>query len=263
MESLIDKNTAAILINNPSNPCGSVYSKEHLLAVVDIAQNHRLPIISDEIYGDVVFKGHTFYPIAALTDVVPVLAVGGISKVYLAPGWRVGWVVVYDRNNLLREVRSGLLKLSQVILGANTLCQSIIEEALFNTPQSYYDNLINTLSSNASFLVSKMKNIKGLNPISPGGAMYMMVGIETSEFVDIQDDVEFAKKLLEEELVFVLPGRIFKFENFVRLVICPPMDKLAEVCVRLDAFCSRHRKPTIPNGKPHHTNNESMVQISH
>jgi len=247
MESLIDIKTSAILVNNPSNPCGSVYSKEHLLAILNLAQKYHLPIISDEIYADVVFEGHTFYSLAALTDTVPVLSVGGISKAYLAPGWRVGWIVIYDRSNLFAEVRVGLLKLSQVILGANTLCQSVVEEALFNTPQAYYDNLNNTLSTNASYLVSNFKKIKGLNPIAPGGAMYMMVGIETAEFVDIKDDVEFAKKLLEEELVFVLPGRIFKFENFVRLVICPPLDKLAEVCIRVEAFCNRHRK--APNGK--------------
>lgn len=104
MESLIDEKTAAILVNNPSNPCGSVYSKKHLEDILEVANKYRVPIISDEIYGDMVFEGHTFYPIASLTSTVPVLTVGGLAKMYVVPGWRVGWVLVYDRNNLFKEV---------------------------------------------------------------------------------------------------------------------------------------------------------------
>ena len=68
MESLIDENTAAILVNNPSNPCGSVYSKEHLIEILKIAERHKLPVIADEIYGQIVFSGKTFYPMASLSQ---------------------------------------------------------------------------------------------------------------------------------------------------------------------------------------------------
>jgi len=242
MESHIDSNTSSIIINNPSNPCGSVYSKEHLQAILKIAEKHHLPIIADEIYGELVFEGRVFYPIASLTKTVPVLSVGAISKVYLTPGWRVGWIMIYDRLNLFSEVRVGLVKLSQLILGANTIVQSVIEEALFHTPKSYYDELNSTLQKNAECLVKSLSKIPGLKVVSPGGAMYMMVGLEIDKFADIQDDVEFAEKLLREQMVVVLPAKIFKMPNFFRLVICPPIGKLEEAASRIEEFCKMHRK---------------------
>lgn len=105
MESKIDKTTKAILINNPSNPCGSVYSKEHLESILRIAEKYHLPIISDEIYADMVFEGHKFYPIGSLSSKVPVLSIGGLAKVYLAPGWRLGWIALYDKLGVLNKVR--------------------------------------------------------------------------------------------------------------------------------------------------------------
>jgi len=242
IESQIDENTAAIIVNNPSNPCGSVYSKEHLEAILKIAEKHHLPIIADEIYGELVFENRVFYPIASLTKTVPVLSVGAISKVYLTPGWRVGWIIIYDRLNLFSEVRTGLVKLSQLILGANTIVQSVIEESLFHTPKSYYDELNSTLQKNAEYLVKHLSKIPGLKVVSPGGAMYMMVGLEIEKFQDIQDDVEFAQKLLQEQMVVVLPAKIFKSPLFFRLVICPPMEKLEDAVSRIEEFCKKHRK---------------------
>jgi len=242
LESQIDKTTKAILLNNPSNPCGSVYSKEHLLDLLKVAEKHRIPIISDEIYSKMVFQGHVFYPLGSLSTSVPVLAVGGFAKVYLAPGWRFGWIVVYDKKNLMKQVKVGLTKLTQIILGPNTLVQSVVEEALFGTKAGFYQETADKLQKNANYLVEHLSKIQGLKVVKPGGAMYMMVGINTHEFRDIANDLEFAMKLLQEENVFVLPGKIFRCENFVRLVICPPPDKLEIACKRIQEFCFRHRK---------------------
>ncbi len=114
----IDDNTKAILINNPSNPCGSNYSKEHLIEITKIAKKYNLPIIADEIYGRCVFKGE-FIPIHTLDKDIPVLSVGGLAKEFIVPGWRVGWIVLHDRtqNKRLSEVRNGLKSLTQIILG--------------------------------------------------------------------------------------------------------------------------------------------------
>eukprot|EP01114_Cavostelium_apophysatum_P022741 TRINITY_DN832_c0_g1_i1.p1 TRINITY_DN832_c0_g1~~TRINITY_DN832_c0_g1_i1.p1 ORF type:complete len:466 (+),score=78.69 TRINITY_DN832_c0_g1_i1:126-1400(+) len=242
LESQIDNNTVAILVNNPSNPCGSNYSREHLKEILEIAERHRKPVIADEIYGGMVFGGQPFYPLAELTKTVPIIAVGGISKLYLSPGWRVGWVIVYDRLGVCKEVKTGLVKLSQLILGANTVAQSIIPEALNNTPQLYYDELCKKLEANAKCLVQSFSNVRGLKVVSPKGAMYMMLGIDISEFSDIKDDVEFSRLLLEEEVVLVLPGKIFRCDNFVRIVICPPVEKLEEAAKRIVSFVERHRK---------------------
>lgn len=96
------------------------------------------------------------------------------------------------------------------------------------------------LASHATLLCDKLEVIDGLSVVRPGGAMYLMVKIDTTKFKDIKDDVEFARLLVTEENVVLLPATIFQCPNFVRLVICPPPDKLEEACQRIAAFCQRH-----------------------
>ncbi|CDH59843.1 tyrosine aminotransferase [Lichtheimia corymbifera JMRC:FSU:9682] len=243
LESLIDDKTACILVNNPSNPCGSVYPKEHLEAILDVAAKHHLPIIADEIYCDLVYKGNTFYPMASLTKDVPILAVGGLAKKWLVPGWRIGWILVHDRHDAFAaEVRTGLLNLSQVILGPNSVVQGALDDILHRTPQSFYEETISQLEHNAKLGIDAVSKIDGLTPVTPQGAMYMMVGIDMDKFKDISSDVEFSQKLVAEENVLVLPGQCFDYPNFIRIVITPPAGSLQEAYERMAEFCARHRK---------------------
>ncbi|CAO3593482.1 unnamed protein product [Absidia cylindrospora] len=242
MESLIDEKTCAILVNNPSNPCGSVYSKEHLQAILAIAAKHHVPIIADEIYCDLVFKGNTFYSMASLTTEVPILSVGGLAKKWLVPGWRVGWIVVHDRHHILDAVREGLLNLSQVVLGPNSVIQAALQDILHHTPETFYQETIEQLEKNTKISMDAVSKIPGLKPVQPQGAMYMMVGIELEKFKDIGSDVEFSQKLLAEESVLCLPGECFTYPNFIRIVITPTVDRLEEAYKRMAEFCDRHTK---------------------
>ncbi|KAI8391801.1 tyrosine aminotransferase [Radiomyces spectabilis] len=242
LESLIDDQTAAILVNNPSNPCGSVYSREHLEKVLKVAAKHHVPIIADEIYCDLVFTNNTFYPMASLTKEVPILSVGGLAKKWLVPGWRIGWILVNDPVGAFAEIREGLLNLSQVILGPNSVVQAALPDILHNTPKSFYEKTIEQLEHNTSFSMDAVSKIDGLKPVQPQGAMYMMVGIETAKFKDIASDVEFSQKLLAEESVLCLPGQCFNYPDYVRIVITPTIDRLEEAYKRMDEFCARHRK---------------------
>lgn len=105
LESLVDDRTRAILLNNPSNPCGSVYSQQHCQAIADLAAKLQLPIICDEIYADMTFQGSIFTPMASVASNVPVLTIGGISKKFVVPGWRLGWILVHDPVGALDEVQ--------------------------------------------------------------------------------------------------------------------------------------------------------------
>jgi len=96
-----DASTAAILINNPSNPCGAVYSREHLEAVVAVAEELKLPLLADEVYAGMTF-GKRFVPLAEVAGGVPVFSVGALSKRWLVPGWRLGWVCVHDTSGVLQ-----------------------------------------------------------------------------------------------------------------------------------------------------------------
>ncbi|KAI8922419.1 pyridoxal phosphate-dependent transferase [Powellomyces hirtus] len=240
LQSLIDENTTAILVNNPSNPCGSVYSKQHLLDILAVADKHKLPIISDEIYADMAFKGHEFTPLANLTKTVPILTTSGLAKKYLVPGWRLGWILIHDRNGAFREIRKGLVNLTQLILGPNSVIQAALPDIL-SAPQSFYDETMEQLEKNANISKKLLSNIPGLHPIFPQGAMYLMIEIDTAQFKDIKDDVVFVEKLAEEESVLCLPGQCFRTEgSFVRIVFTPPVEKLDIAYTRIREFAARH-----------------------
>jgi tyrosine aminotransferase len=250
LDSLVNSRTRAILVNNPSNPCGCVYSRAHLLAILAVAERRRIPIIADEIYGNLCFTGETFFPIASLTTTVPVLAVGGIAKEFLVPGWRVGWLLIHDRNDVLATVREGLMVLTQVIIGANTLIQSILPAIL--TPaagshparelEQWRAATIAQLESNANLTVERIRAIPFLRPVRPAGTLYVMVEMLPELFrgTGIQDDMDFVQKLLSEEAVFVLPGKCFGIPNFFRIVFSAPRAKLEAAYDRMAAFCARY-----------------------
>jgi len=241
----VDDRTRFIVINNPSNPTGSNYSKRHLIEILDFAQRYKLPILADEIYGDIVFSDQKFVSLASLSRHVPLLSAGGLAKQYSVPGWRVGWILVHDREDIFgKKVHDALQSLSQLILGANTLIQAAIPDILQDTKQSFYDEYNKTLELHAMFLVKRLQPIPGLKVVVPQGAMYFMVEIEIEKFTDIKDDEDFAQKLLSEELVFVLPGACFQAPNFFRVVTCAPQKMLSDACDRIAAFCARHIKGT-------------------
>lgn len=146
MESLIDSKTKAILINNPSNPTGSVFNKDHLLKILAIAEKHRITIIADDIYENFVFPGVEYASISSLSKNVPVLSCSGLSKRFLMPGIRMGWIVIHDKQNALKDVRQGLINVSGRILGPNCTVQLALPEILRNTPQSYFDNAMEKIS---------------------------------------------------------------------------------------------------------------------
>ena len=139
MESVIDEKTRAILINNPGNPCGNVFSKEHILEIIAIAERHKLPIISDEVYEFFVFPGVTFHSFASLSKNVPILTCSALSKRFLVPGFRMGWIVLNDRHGALKQVKQGLHNVTGRILGPNSAVQHALPEILRNTPQSFFD----------------------------------------------------------------------------------------------------------------------------
>lgn len=241
LESHIDEKTAAIIINNPSNPCGSVYSKEHLLEILAVAEAYKVPIIADEIYEHFVFSGTEYYSLASLTDTVPILSCSGLTKRYLVPGWRLGWIVIYDRNDIFQEeIRHGLLSLSQRILGPNTLIQAAVPDILTKTPQSFYSDTIKFIESNAKLFYKKISAIPGLKPVMPQGAMYMMIGIDLHHYPEYRDDVEFTESLVTEQSVFCLPAKCFDYPNFFRVVLTVPQEKLLESCERIAEFCRKH-----------------------
>lgn len=236
LESMIDKKTSAILINNPSNPCGAVYSRKHLEDICAVARKHNLPIISDEIYADMAFEPFEFTPLNNVSEDVPFLEVGGIAKQYMVPGWRVGWLLIHDRNNVLGEVKAGIHDLSTLILGPSSIVQAVVPHLLREVEGSYYKAVLKQLSDNANIIYNSLSDCPGLRCYRPQGAMYVLIEILDKSI----DDHKFTSDLLSAESVFVLPGECFNQKNFFRVVISPPKEKIEEAMTRICNFCATY-----------------------
>jgi len=239
-------NVRAIIINNPSNPTGAVFSEYHLKQIVSFAAKHHLPIVSDEIYGEITFAPHKFHPMALVAAKmgrqVPVITASGISKQFLVPGWRVGWLAFHDNNyNSLQGIQDGVKRLAQIQLGASHLAQAAVPVLLsLATPgvAEWKKNVKETLEQQAIFFCDIISRCDGLEVIPPQGAMYVIVKVDCRQ-LGLSDDTEFARRLLEEENVFVLPGSAFGVPNVFRAVISSPGSVLETASLRIHDFCQR------------------------
>ncbi|XP_068595800.1 tyrosine aminotransferase [Brachionichthys hirsutus] len=241
LESLIDEKTACVVVINPSNPCGSVFSRDHLQKILKVASKHCVPILADEIYRDMVFPGCECLSMASLGSDVPILSCGGLAKRWLVPGWRLGWILIHDRHDIFgSEIRQGLVKLSQRILGACSIVQGALETILNNTSQSFFQDTISFLKSNSEICFNELSTIPGLNPVMPSGAMYIMVGIDMDRFPDFKSDIDFTERMVTEQSVFCLPASAFEYENYFRIVVTVPEDMMLEACRRIREFCQHH-----------------------
>ncbi|KAF4749340.1 hypothetical protein FOZ63_010421 [Perkinsus olseni] len=207
-----------VLLNNPSNPCGSNWTREHIQDIVALCEEYGdIPIIADEIYHDMVisgmlssplfsvpfqsFDGLPVTPFASVSDTVPILSIGGIAKRtahltllcrFMVPGWRVGWICLHDRGEVLGDIRQGLHDLSTLTLGPASLLQSAVPSLLKETPASYHNNNKKMLLENSRMIMDTLMDVPGLNIVEPQAAMYVMVGIDTG-IIDVEDDINFSR----------------------------------------------------------------------
>ncbi|RXK37135.1 tyrosine aminotransferase [Tremella mesenterica] len=236
LEDSIDGGTKAIILTNPSNPCGSNYSRSHLQALLDIAEQHKVPIISDEIYGHMTWD-KPFVPLASLSRSVPIITLAGLSKRFLVPGWRFGWVCLHDPLCLATKVREGMHVWANRFMGPNSLVQAALPDILA-TPGSWFKVVMDKIQLNAHILTTAINTIPGLSCAAPSGALYMLVKIDSSRLH--MSDIDFCTSLYREEALFVLPGICFEAPGYFRAVLSTPADVMQDVALRLRAFCHRH-----------------------
>jgi tyrosine aminotransferase len=167
----------------------------------------------------------------------------------MVPGWRLGWVLIHDRNGIFdASVRGGLTKLSQLLVGPNTLVQSCLPTIMSPefTKSDYNAKNIAMLQANAELLfgeINKAGQCPGLSMCMPQGAMYAMIAIDVDAFDgDVTSDVTLADAMFREQSLHVLPGQCFGIDNFFRVVLCPDTDSMKDVCSRIDEFCKKHKK---------------------
>ncbi|MEL1228839.1 MAG: aminotransferase class I/II-fold pyridoxal phosphate-dependent enzyme, partial [Candidatus Neomarinimicrobiota bacterium] len=204
--------------------------------LIDIASKWKnCTIISDEIYDRLNFKGDHFST-ASLSSTTPVITLNGVSKVYYAPGWRIGYMALHDPKNKLSEIRDALERLLRSRLCASTPAQYGYLAGLRGDNQ-WMDSYLDTIISNNDYCVDKINQINGLSVQAPKGAFYMFVRI-THDFWKHRDK-EFVLKLLNEKHVLLVHGSGFSKEfgkEHFRMVFLPKKNILEKVLSRIDDF---------------------------
>ena len=237
IERLITPRTRGIVIINPNNPTGALYSRETLLRVIDLARRHNLVIFADEIYDKLVFDSKPHIPLASLAGDVTVVTFGGLSKSYLAPGWRVGWGIVSGDAAVGRQYVEGINKLLRARLCASHPMQYAIRPAL-EGPQDHLPGVNAKLRSRRNLTVKWCRETPGVSCVAPEGAFYAFPRLEIPE-----DDLDFVKKVLREKQVLLVHGSGFGQKpgtKHVRIVFLPDEATLSRAYAALADFMKEH-----------------------
>jgi len=242
LERKITDRTRLILVVNPNNPTGSVYSKQDLAKIVEIAASHNLPIASDEIYDRIVYDGN-FTSVASIAKNTrtPMIGLNGFSKAYLMTGWRLGYVYVQDPDGRLKDVWDGIERLSRVRLCASTPAQMAGIEALTG-PQGHIPEMVAKLKQRRDYAWKRTNAIPGLSATKPAGAFYLFPKINLHG-TKWRSDEEFVTDLLNETGVLVVHGSGFDPEygkDHFRAVFLPEEAMLAEAFDAIENFMKRH-----------------------
>ncbi|EOX99489.1 hypothetical protein QUC31_014626 [Theobroma cacao] len=245
VETLADENTVAMVIINPGNPCGNVFSYEHLKKVAETARKLGILVIADEVYDNLAFGSTKYVPMRMFASTVPVLTLGSISKKWIVPGWRLGWLVTSDPNGILHkygiiESITGFLNISS---DPATFIQGAIPQIIENTKEDFFSKIICILREAADISYNRIEEIPCITcPKKPEGSMFVMVKLNLSMLEDVNDDMEFCLKLAKEESVIILPGVAVGSKNWLRITFAIEPSSLEEGLARLKAFCQRHAK---------------------
>ncbi|MEI6079793.1 MAG: aminotransferase class I/II-fold pyridoxal phosphate-dependent enzyme [bacterium] len=233
----INSKTKAIVLINPNNPTGSLCSREVLMEIVKIAEENELLILSDEIYEKIIYDGKEHISIAALNSEVPVITFNGISKSYLAPGFRIGWGIASGNKQKLETFLDALNKLLRARICACTPVMASVKAAL-EGPQDHLTALMKKMTVRRDMTWNMLNAIEGVTCVKPEGAFYAFPKI------DVQDDKEFVKHLIMETGVVVVPGSGFGQKpgtQHFRVVFLPDEEILKDAYTKIATFMNKWR----------------------
>jgi len=234
LKSKITERTKCIVIINPNNPTGAIYPKKTLKDILDIALEHDVFIISDEIYDRIAFNDSFVSP-ASMTDEVPIITFNGISKIYLAPGWRVGYMAFYNWDTLF-DIKEGIMKELRARISANSICQAGAIEA-YKDSEKYVIEMVSKLKQRSEFAYKRLNEIPGISTTKPMGGLYIFPKIELDN--RWKDDKEFVYEFLKMKKVLLVHGSgfcpVYGKDHF-RSVFLPPVETMEEAFSRLEEF---------------------------
>ena len=244
IRSKITARTRAIVIINPNNPTGAVYSKELLQDIVKLAEEHDLVIFSDEIYDKILYDGTEFVSTATLSDKVVFVTFSGLSKNYLAAGFRAGWMLVSGAKQKARGYIDGLNTLASLRVCSNVPAQFALQVALDG--QDTIQDLVlpaGRLGAQRAISYEKLIAIPGITCVKPRGAFYLFPKIDVKKF-NIKDDQQFVLDLLEAKHVLLVQGTGFNWHkpDHFRIVYLPEAGELSNTMDKLSDFLASYQQ---------------------
>jgi len=242
IERLVTRKTKAIVVINPNNPSGAVYDRETLQAIVELAERHGLVIMADEIYDQMVYDDAEFIPLASLVENTVCLTFSGLSKIYRACGYRVGWAVFSGDLE-----RAGNFIHGMELLSALRLCSNVPGQWAVQTALGGFQSIVDLVKPGGRLYQSRQAVIERaadsefLTCEKPMGAMYAFLRLDP-RFSDALDDQAFALELLENQHVLVAPGSSFNtsYTDHFRITTLPDTETINVVFDRIDACLRQH-----------------------
>jgi alanine-synthesizing transaminase len=244
MASRITDRTRALVVINPNNPTGAVYSREVLLGMIELARKHGLLIFADEIYDKIVYDGATHHTLAALAPDVPVVSMGGLSKVYRAAGFRSGWLATSGFSGGDSDYLDGLQLLANMRVCPNVPAQHAIQAALGG-----YQSIEELTGPGGRLLEQRdhawqsLVDIPGVDCVKPAGALYLFARLDP-QVHKIHDDERLVIDLLEQQHLLISHGTGFNLDtpDHLRLVFLATTDVLDDAVSRIRTFLSTYRQ---------------------
>jgi alanine-synthesizing transaminase len=244
IESKITSKTRAIVIINPNNPTGALYSDDVLLKIADIARRHNLIVFSDEIYDRLVMDGLTHTTFAALAPDIPVVTMNGLSKSHCLCGFRCGWMVVSGPRKMTEKYHQNLIKLTSMRLCANALSQLIIPTALkdMDTPRSM---IIpgGRIYEQREATITELDKIESISYVKNKAAFYLFPKIDCKRLC-VTDDKKFARDLLHATNILIVPGSGFDWRepDHFRIVMLPEAEILRDSMRKMGEFLDTYKQ---------------------
>jgi alanine-synthesizing transaminase len=238
IKSKINKKTKAIILINPNNPTGSLYTTENLQSILDLALEYDLVIFADEIYDKLLFDGKKHLSIASMNKDVSCITFGGLSKNYMVPGFRIGWGIVSGRKEILLDYIEAINKILRARLSANHPEQYGIKISL-EGDQSHLIEANSKLTKRRNMTVEMLNSIEGISCVKPEGAFYAFPQLH-----GIESDAHFVGELIKETGVVVVPGSGFgqvPGTNHFRVVFLPNEQILEKAYSSIGIFLKRYK----------------------
>jgi len=241
IEKKITPKTRAIVIINPNNPTGAVYSQDLLLDIIRLARKHGLIIFSDEIYSKILYEDAVHTPIASLCDDLFIVTFNGLSKSYRLAGFRSGWMILSGAKERASNYIEGLEILSNMRLCANVPAQFAVQTALGGY-QSINELIMpgGRLREQRDIVWNMLTQIPGVSCVKPKGAIYMFPKLDPQMY-PIADDQRFIQDLLEREKILLVQGSAFNVSDtqHLRVVFLPTVDVLQQAIGKIERFLGK------------------------